>query len=72
MVLDRTGEPVDTDPPEPELEPPHDPRCRNGWIDRDADKPVACTDCKPWLKPDRLRAKAHGPYDPYEPPKEAS
>jgi hypothetical protein len=60
MVLDRTGEPVDNEPPEPEPEPPHDPRCRNGWIDRDSDHPVACLVCKPHLAPERIRARLHG------------
>jgi hypothetical protein len=40
---DRTGELVDDD----QDQPPH--RCKNGWIDRDADHPVPCLTCKPWL-----------------------
>lgn len=39
--LDRTG-----DQP---TEPTHDPRCHDGWIDRDADHPVPCLDCRPHL-----------------------
>ncbi|WP_409186691.1 hypothetical protein F9C11_21620 [Amycolatopsis sp. VS8301801F10] len=45
--LDRTGEPIDEDG--------HDPRCRNGWLDRDADPAVPCLVCKPHLAPNLLR-----------------
>jgi hypothetical protein len=40
---DRTGDVADT--------PEHDPRCKDGWIDRDADRPVPCLDCRPHLRP---------------------
>lgn len=40
---DRTGD-IPTDPD-------HDPRCDgHGWIDRDADQPVPCLDCRPHLR----------------------
>ncbi|WP_033288276.1 hypothetical protein [Amycolatopsis jejuensis] len=53
MSHDRTGERIDDD--EPQL-PLHDPRCDgNGWVDRDADHPRPCYDCRPKLRPPNLR-----------------
>ncbi|TWE22884.1 hypothetical protein FHX69_4140 [Prauserella muralis] len=52
---DRTGEPID----EPE---PHDPRCHDGWINRDSTPARPCYHCKPWTRPDRRRAQIHGPH----------
>lgn len=46
MPHDRTGELVDDEP----ATPFHDPRCRNGWIDRDADQAVPCLVCRPHLR----------------------
>jgi hypothetical protein len=71
-ALDRFGEPIEEPAEDGPSEPLHDLRCRNGWIDRDADVPVPCLICRPHLAPDRLREKALGPYIPYEPPTEAS
>lgn len=49
---DRTGEWIE----EPEQEPLHDPRCDgSGWVDRDGDPAVPCYDCRPSLRPERLR-----------------
>jgi hypothetical protein len=55
--VDRFGDPVE-EPPEvsdewPDVDPPHDPRCRKGWLDADADNPVPCLVCKPHLAPGR-------------------
>lgn len=44
---DRTGEQVDDDE---QGAPFHDPRCRDGWIDRDADPAVPCLRCRPYLR----------------------
>jgi len=46
MPLDRTGELVDDE----QAEPFHDPRCRGGWIDRNADPAVPCLVCRPYLR----------------------
>lgn len=35
---------------EPVDEPPEPHECRRGWLDPDADTPVPCLVCKPWLK----------------------
>ncbi|MFF4600586.1 hypothetical protein [Amycolatopsis sp. NPDC001319] len=48
MSPDRYGEPDDE-------APEHDERCRNGWLDRDADPAVPCLICKPHLAPALLR-----------------
>jgi hypothetical protein len=57
MNLDRFGEP--TEPPVEDDDPStHDPRCRNGWIDRDADHPVPCLVCRPKLAPEERRRRA--------------
>jgi len=42
---DRYGEPIEED--DTPVERPH--RCRRGWIDRNADRPVPCLVCKPHL-----------------------
>lgn len=57
---DRTGEPIE-DESESVDAPFHDPRCRNGWIDRDADQPKPCLLCRPHLAPERLHRRALGP-----------
>jgi hypothetical protein len=45
---DRYGEPID--PEDLDEQPVHPYRCRrSGWIDRDADHPVPCLECKPHL-----------------------
>ena len=41
---DRTGEPIETDDEDDDQH-----RCQNGWIDRNADRPVPCPECKPWV-----------------------
>lgn len=46
MRHDRTGELVE-DEDTPVVAQSH--RCRGGWIDRDADNPVPCLQCRPWL-----------------------
>lgn len=43
---DRYGEPIEEDDDAPVVRP-H--RCRRGWINRDADRPVPCLVCKPHL-----------------------
>ena len=53
--LDRTGEPIE-DLPDDEQPPLHDPRCDGqGWVNRDADPAVPCYDCRPHLRPEKLR-----------------
>lgn len=44
--LDRYGEPIEPDADEPESE--H--RCRDGWVDYHADRPVPCVRCRPHLR----------------------
>lgn len=56
MTLDRTGEPIE--------EIGHDPRCNNGWIDRDGDHPRPCYQCKPHLLPANRRRRLYGGSDP--------
>jgi hypothetical protein len=54
----RFGDPAEPDPPDDPGATPadsHDPRCRSGWIDRDADHPVPCLRCKPHLDPETRR-----------------
>ncbi|WP_433608725.1 hypothetical protein [Prescottella agglutinans] len=47
MTLDRTGEPVD----DTDIRPPHDPRCRNGWLGEDIDgRVIPCLRCRPHLR----------------------
>lgn len=54
-ALDRTGEPIE-EPDEGEQLPLHDPRCDGqGWVDRDGDPAVPCYDCRPNLRPERLK-----------------
>lgn len=62
MTYDRFGE-SDSGPIEPGNSDPvqdeaalaeHKARC-SGWIDRDADHPVPCLQCKPHLAPDVRR-----------------
>lgn len=51
MSPDRYGDPLEDEP----QQPLHDPRCDgHGWIDRDAEHPKPCYDCRPHLRPDRL------------------
>lgn len=52
MRHDRTGEVIEDDD-DTQTVRPH--RCRNGWINRDADNPVPCLVCKPHL----ARARTH-------------
>jgi hypothetical protein len=48
MTLDRTGEPIELAPAAPR--PPHDPRCRRGWLGEDLDgRMIPCLQCKPHL-----------------------
>ena len=47
---DRTGDQLDDDPP-----PDHDPRCHNGWIDRDSIPAIPCYTCRPLLRPEIRR-----------------
>jgi hypothetical protein len=47
---DRTGEPVDDEPC----------GCDGGWLDREADHPVPCPACKPWLTQAERRRRVHG------------
>lgn len=47
---DRTGEVIEDEPC----------GCDGGWIDRDADKPIPCTTCKPHLSRAALERAAHG------------
>lgn len=57
---DRFGNPAEPAPPDdPDATPVefHDPRCRNGWIDRDADHPVPCLKCRPNLAPEVRRRR---------------
>lgn len=51
---DRTGD----------LEPPDAHHCDKGWLPgtRDSDHPKPCYHCKPHLRPDRRRARTHGPH----------
>jgi hypothetical protein len=48
--LDRTGEAID--------EEPH--VCDRGWVDRNAEHPVPCLECKPHLAPEQRRRRIHG------------
>lgn len=42
---DRYGDPI-----EPEHIPPHEARCKNGWLGEDAEgRPIPCTRCRPHL-----------------------
>lgn len=50
MTKDRTGDDIEPDD-RPDEPPPHDRRCRNGWLDRDADPAVPCLICRPHLDP---------------------
>jgi hypothetical protein len=57
---DRFGNPAEPDPPEDATATSaefHDPRCRSGWIDRDADHPVPCLKCRPNLAADVRRRR---------------
>lgn len=57
MTYDRTGEPIEPDADEPPMPKPHDPRCRKGWINPDADHPQPCLVCKPHLDPEERRRR---------------
>ena len=49
--LDRTGDiPV---------VPDHDPRCEDGWIDRDSDPAIPCLTCRPNLAKYLQRRRRH-------------
>jgi hypothetical protein len=49
-MLDRTGEPVDTDA-RILNHPIHDPRCHDGWLGEDSEgHPKPCLHCRPHLK----------------------
>jgi hypothetical protein len=48
---DRTGELINVE----DLEPDWRHRCRGGWVDPDADLPVPCRLCRPWLAAPRPR-----------------
>ena len=59
MSHDRTGEVVEPEDEGPPTPKPHDPRCRKGWINPDAEHPTPCLVCKPHLDPE-LRRKRMG------------
>lgn len=54
MTYNQFGDAVESEADD-EAPEPHDPRCRKGWIDRDADNPVPCLKCKPNLAPEIRR-----------------
>lgn len=55
MSHDRTGEEIEPEDDSLPAPKPHDPRCRKGWLDRDA--AVPCLVCKPHLDPDVRRRR---------------
>lgn len=50
--LDRYGDPIDDHPDSGDIQPEHDPLCRDGWLGEDhAGRPIPCLTCRPHLVP---------------------